>query len=161
MQEGFITYRGTVSAWQCDHMGHMNVMWYVGKFDEASWQALGVIGLTASRFRAEGLGMATVAQELTYKKELHAGDAVTIRTSVLAVGDKTVRVLHEMTHDETGDVAATTVIVGVHIDATTRRARPLPSDVRELAELRVRHHMDDGRCDHADVTSARPANNAT
>ena len=32
-----ITYRGTVYPWQCDHMGHMNVMWYVGKFDEASW----------------------------------------------------------------------------------------------------------------------------
>lgn len=32
------TYRGTVYPWQCDHMGHMNVMWYAGKFDEATWQ---------------------------------------------------------------------------------------------------------------------------
>ena len=31
------TYRGTVMQWHCDHMGHMNVMWYVGKFDEATW----------------------------------------------------------------------------------------------------------------------------
>ena len=29
-----ITYRGVVYPWQCDHMGHMNVMWYAGKFDE-------------------------------------------------------------------------------------------------------------------------------
>ena len=28
-----ITYRGLVHQWHCDHMGHMNVMWYVGKFD--------------------------------------------------------------------------------------------------------------------------------
>jgi acyl-CoA thioester hydrolase len=27
------TYRGAVYPWHCDHMGHMNVMWYVGKFD--------------------------------------------------------------------------------------------------------------------------------
>jgi acyl-CoA thioesterase FadM len=26
-----------VYPWHCDHMGHMNVMWYVGKFDEATW----------------------------------------------------------------------------------------------------------------------------
>jgi hypothetical protein len=29
-----ITYRVVVYPWQCDHKGHMNVMWYVGKFDE-------------------------------------------------------------------------------------------------------------------------------
>jgi acyl-CoA thioester hydrolase len=29
-----LTYRGTVYPWQRDHIGHMNVMWYVGKFDE-------------------------------------------------------------------------------------------------------------------------------
>ena len=34
---GFLSYRGAVYPWQCDHMGHMNVMWYVGKFDEATW----------------------------------------------------------------------------------------------------------------------------
>jgi acyl-CoA thioester hydrolase len=31
-----LTYRGTIYPWHCDHMGHMNVMWYVGKFDEAT-----------------------------------------------------------------------------------------------------------------------------
>lgn len=33
------TYRGTVYPWQCDHVGHMNIMWYVGKFDEANWNS--------------------------------------------------------------------------------------------------------------------------
>jgi acyl-CoA thioester hydrolase len=31
-----LAYRGTIYPWHCDHMGHMNVMWYVGKFDEAT-----------------------------------------------------------------------------------------------------------------------------
>ena len=44
-----ITYRGTVYPWQCDHMGHMNVMWYVGKFDEATWQILSTLGLSRTR----------------------------------------------------------------------------------------------------------------
>jgi acyl-CoA thioester hydrolase len=39
-----ITYRGVVRSEHCDHMGHMNVMWYVGKFDEASWQLFASVG---------------------------------------------------------------------------------------------------------------------
>jgi acyl-CoA thioester hydrolase len=46
-----ITYRGVVYPWQCDHMGHMNVMWYVGKFDEATWQILSMLDLTPSFLR--------------------------------------------------------------------------------------------------------------
>ena len=39
------TYRGAVYPWHCDHMGHMNVMWYVGKFDEATWNLAAMMGL--------------------------------------------------------------------------------------------------------------------
>lgn len=38
-----ITYRGVVYPWQCDHMGHMNAMWYVGKFDEEGGISLLII----------------------------------------------------------------------------------------------------------------------
>src|SRR5690349_3101393 len=74
MAEFSITYRGTVYPWQCDHMGHMNVMWYTGKFDEATWPLLTSLGLTSSRFKSDGTGMAAVEQHLQYKRELHSGD---------------------------------------------------------------------------------------
>ena len=32
-----VTYRGATYPWQCDHIGHMNIIWYVSKFDEANW----------------------------------------------------------------------------------------------------------------------------
>jgi acyl-CoA thioester hydrolase len=65
MSDWNVTYRGTVYPWQCDHMGHMNVMWYVGKFDEGkfdetSWHLISELGLTRARFEHEGAGMATV-----------------------------------------------------------------------------------------------------
>ena len=49
--DSLVTYRGTVYPWQCDHNGHMNVMFYAGKFDEASWQLLSRLGLSRSRIR--------------------------------------------------------------------------------------------------------------
>ena len=41
-----VTYRGTTYPWQCDHVGHVNIMWYVSKFDEANWNLFANIGIT-------------------------------------------------------------------------------------------------------------------
>lgn len=135
MAEMSITYRGTVCPWHCDHMGHMNVMWYVAKFDEATWHILAKIGATSSRMQEEGFGMAAVEQHIEYKRELRAGDLVTVRSAVLEAREKSVRFHHEMTNDLTGELAATMVVVGVCIDVKTRKARPLPGAVREAIAL--------------------------
>ncbi len=137
----WVTYRGTVYPSQCDHMGHMNVMWYVGKFDEASWQLISMIGLTPSRLRKEGCGMAAVEQHIEYKRELRAGDTITVRSTLLEINEKSIRLAHEMRNDETGEIAASTVIVAVHLDTTARRARPLPMDVQSKARA-VRQDLD-------------------
>jgi len=79
----FVTYRGAILPWHCDHMGHMNVMWYVGKFDEATWNLFAHIGLTPSYFRGEPFGIAGVQQNITYQRELMAGDVIEIRSHLL------------------------------------------------------------------------------
>jgi len=133
MPEPLLTYRGTVYPWHCDQMGHMNVMWYVGKFDEATWQLLAAVGLTGARLRQDDMGMAAVEQRIEYKRELVAGDLITIHSHVQEVREKAVVFVHEMTNQGTQELAARTTLVGVCIDTTTRRARPLPEDVRDRA----------------------------
>ena len=128
-----LTYRGAVSASQCDHMGHMNVAFYVAKFDEATWQLFAALGLTRSRLRRENVGMAGVEQHIDYERELYPGDVVTITSTVLEIRDKAIRFAHEMRNDETGEIAARTLLVAVHLDTVTRKARPFPDDVRERA----------------------------
>ena len=135
MTELAITYRGTVYPWQCDHMGHMNVMWYASKFDEACWQFLSTLGLTASYFREQGVGMVAVQQHTEYKRELRAGDTVTIRSTVSDIKDKTLRLIHEMKNEQTGETAALTSIVGLHINTTTRRSLSLPEHIRARAAM--------------------------
>ena len=76
MADSMITYRGVVYPWHCDHMGHMNVMWYVGKFDEATWQLFSAIGITPDYVRTSGRGMAAVEQRIAYRREVRAGDVV-------------------------------------------------------------------------------------
>jgi len=122
-----LTYRGTVYPWHCDHMGHMNVMWYVGKFDEATWHLFTALGLTPRFLRAERRGMAAVEQHITYLQELHAGDVVTVRTMLVEIKEKSVRFVHEMTNDETGEVVARTTLKAVHLDTEARKSAPFPA----------------------------------
>jgi acyl-CoA thioester hydrolase len=118
-------------------MGHMNVASYVAKFDEATWQLFTAIGLTPSRLRAENIGMAGVEQHIEYRRELYPGDVVSVSSAVLEVKDKVIRFSHEMKNDETGEVAARMLVVAVHLDRATRRARAFPNDVRERASSMI------------------------
>ncbi len=131
MADLFITYRGTVYPSQCDHNGHMNVMWYVGKFDEATWQMFAAIGITPSFLRQEGRGVAAVRQNIAYRRELCAGDLVTIRSGVLEMNAHQVRFYHEMVNDDSGAVASATVITGVLLDTTTRKPCLFPANILE------------------------------
>ncbi len=132
-----VTYRGTIYPWHCDHVGHMNVMWYVGKFDEATWCFLMDLGLTPDRLRAEARGMAAVKQEISYSRELLAGDVVTVRTRLLEVRERVIRFRHEMLNAESGEVAATTDLTAVHMDTAARRAVALPEAVRRRGQALV------------------------
>ena len=129
-----ITYRGVVYPWHCDHMGHMNVMWYVGKFDEATWHLLALVGATPSYMRDNNRAMVAVEQRIAYKRELLAGDMITIRSGVLEMKDKAIRFFHEMINDETNEIAAVTVLTGVHLDSQTRKSISFPADILERGQ---------------------------
>ena len=72
------TYRGAVYPWHCDHMGHMNVMWYVSKFDEATWNLFSELGVTSDFLREQNRAMAAVHMDskarksTTFPAEFHA-----------------------------------------------------------------------------------------
>ncbi|MFJ5546248.1 acyl-CoA thioesterase [Streptomyces sp. NPDC093225] len=137
MSELEVTYRGTVYPWHCDHMGHMNVMWYVGKFDEATWQFFSGLGLTSAYLRDNGRGMVAVEQKIAYKREVHAGDVVLVRSVLLEVRDKVIRFCHRMENAATGELVAVTVLTGIHIDTTVRHSCPMPPEIVSAAQKAV------------------------
>ena len=131
------TYRGTVYPWQCDHVGHMNIMWYVGKFDEANWNLFARVGLTPTYLRQSGCGMAGVQQNISYTSELLAGDIVEIRSVLLEIRDKSIRFRHEMRNAETGEIAAFCEITAVHLDRQARKAIAFSDGVRKIAQTQL------------------------
>ena len=136
MTSGLVdTYRGVVYPWHCDHMGHMNVMWYVGKFDEATWHFFSLIGLTPEFLRRNQRGMAAVGQRIAYLRELVAGDIVTVRSATLEIRDRVIRFVHEMRNAQSDEVAAVTVLTAVHLDTESRKATAFAQAVKERAAI--------------------------
>ena len=138
MSDAGITYRGMVHQWQCDHMGHMNVMWYVGKFDEATWNFIALLGITPSYLRDRQRGMAAVQQNISYKRELMPGDIVEVRSRLVEIRERVIRFVHEMHHAESGELAAICEIIAVHMDRAVRKACAFPPEIMAAAERMLR-----------------------
>jgi acyl-CoA thioester hydrolase len=123
------TYRGAVYPWHCDHMGHMNVMWYVGKFDEATWNLFSALGVTRQLLQDKARAMAAVQQNISYKRELLSGDVVAVRSGMLEIRDKVAKFVHEMRNAQTGEISAVCVLTAVHMDGKARRSTAFPPEV--------------------------------
>jgi len=134
MAEMVETYRGTVYPWHCDHMGHMNVMWYVGKFDEGTWNFLAMLGVTPNYLRDHGRGMVAADQRIAYRRELRAGDTVAVRSGAIDIREKSVRFVHEMRNAITDEISAITLLTGVFFDTAARKSCPFPAPLLERME---------------------------
>jgi len=131
--QALLTYQGVVYPWQCDHIGHMNVMWYTSKFDEATWQFFGRIGLSPASMKADGRATAAVEQHMKYMAELLPGDLVEVRTHLVELRDKALIFEHTMYESVSKKLVATSRITGIHLNAATRKAQVLPDDVKAAA----------------------------
>jgi len=136
------TYRGTVYPWQVDHMGHMNVQFYVSKFDSATWQLFGAVGLTREWLNANSRGMAAVEQTINYSAELMPGDLVVVQSTVIAITARTLRFRHVMMNCVSNEEAASTELVAVHMDLVDRSSHPFPDSIREQVEEMIVSNAD-------------------
>jgi acyl-CoA thioester hydrolase len=118
----FETYRGFVYPWCIDHVGHMNVQSYVGRFDEASWHLLARLGLAPSFLAAQNRSLVALDQRLRYRREVLAGS-------------KTLRYRHCMHNSETVDEVASMELLVGYLDKQSRRMTTLPDLV--LARARA------------------------
>ncbi|WP_259779319.1 acyl-CoA thioesterase [Aestuariispira ectoiniformans] len=130
-----LTFKGTVYPWHCDHMGHMNVMWYTGRFDEATWAFLGLFGLKRDFFEHNNIGMAALEQTVNYLRELHAGDQIEVYSHLVEVRPKVMRFAHRMVHVDSGETCAKIINTAACLDTGLRKAREFPAEVHQKLEV--------------------------
>jgi acyl-CoA thioester hydrolase len=135
------TLQATVEPRFIDAMGHMNVAFYVHLFDQATWVLFQRLGIDEPYRQRAHVGMFAVEQHVRYLGELREGEALHIHSRLLEVAPKSVILLHVMIDPARTQVAATSEVVGVHIDMTSRRAVPFPEDL--AARMRQRLTRED------------------
>ena len=131
--------RGVIHPWHHDHFGHMNVRHYAPFFDDATYHIWTVLGLSYREMQEKhGPHCVTAAATTSFVKELVAGDLIRIEGAVSRVGGKSVTFHLRMLHADTGELHATYDITDVFFDPATRKAAPMPDEIRaELEAVKV------------------------
>ena len=125
---------GFVFRWSISHVGHMNVASYTARFDEATWQFLGALGLTPSYLTQHGRSAVAADQRTQYEREVLSGSLLHVTSELRELGRKSIRFTHVMFDSESDVVVATTDLVGVYFDLVGRTSVDLPDIVREAAK---------------------------
>jgi acyl-CoA thioester hydrolase len=117
-----VTHTSSVTEDQIDHLGHMNVRFYAVNAHA---------GLGSLLAGLPGWGERPHVVHDTYTRHFREqllGSPLEVRTGILSVDARGLRVHHELRNRETDDLAATFVHAVLPVDADGRRL-PLPEDV--------------------------------
>jgi len=136
----FVSSTMEVSPAWIDYNGHMNVAFFHQLFDQALEEAMGLLGL-GQEYRNERQGSFFVAESHTlYQRELQAHDAVRVTVQLLAFDEKRLHFYMELRHAREGWIAATTEILGLHMNMDARTVAPFPEDVQaNIAVMKSSH----------------------
>lgn len=111
-------YRGSINTWECDEMGHMNVRFYVAKMMEGLAELAHVAGLGHAFRKNAQSTLRPRDQHIRFIKEAHAGAPFTMTGCVLEVGDASVLVYQQLTH-QSGEPCASFRTWIDHVDVDT------------------------------------------
>jgi acyl-CoA thioester hydrolase len=139
-----ITHQATIPESYLDMMGHMNVMWYTHLFARATVGLFQLMGMDRDYFQEHHSGSFALAQHFSYRKEVRAGDQVTLRSRLLARSSRKFHSIHFMTHGDGQDLAATGEFLGAHVDMNTRRTSPFPPHIAKMIDDLIEQHSEVG-----------------
>jgi acyl-CoA thioesterase FadM len=128
------TCRTVVYPWLCDFNRHFATQHYMAVFDDATAQLLGHLGCLPRDIPQTNLGFADVNHEISYKKELLAGDLLLTKSSVVRLGRKSFTYRHRLIRlGDSDEECAEMVGVAVHFDLNRRVALELSDAFRANA----------------------------
>lgn len=126
-------------AWM-DYNGHLNLAYYHVLFDRALDEAFGVVGLGPDYVAERRASYFAAEAHVLYRRELKAGDAVRVTLQLLDIDEKRFHVYLEARHAREGWTAATSEMLSLHVDMSTRRVTPFPDEILgNLEVMRAAH----------------------
>jgi len=127
-----ILYASEVGSDEIDHLGHVNVRFYMERAQAGNRKLLETIGLAPA-----ALAGARAVQNDTYTRyhrEQFQGSTLQVKGGVLKAAPEGLTTYMEVVNDAKGQVAATFILNTVLIDPPTRAGRPIPGAALAAAD---------------------------
>lgn len=135
-----LTYKGAVMTWECDSNGHMNVMYYINKYENAGRNFDLDLGLTTLlQDKKETVGMVVVEQKIQYLKEAFEDDILYVMSELNGVGNKSITMTHKMYNGYTDEHIGTMSLVCVLFDKINRVGLTIPPEIKEQVVKKINH----------------------
>ena len=127
-----LTYKGAVMTWECDSNGHMNVMYYINKYENAGRNFDLDLGLTTLLHdQKETIGIVVVEQTIQYLKEAFEDDILYVMSELKGIGNKSITISHNMYNGRTDEHIGTMNLVCVLFDKVNRVGLVIPTEIKE------------------------------
>jgi acyl-CoA thioesterase FadM len=135
---GFIpTSRGRVKPGDLDPNGRFSLAGIVHRFTDACIQAGSAIGMDSEFMEKERRGFSTFELALRLSGALALDEPFRVDTGIAHLGNSSLRLVHRMTHAESGQEVGRLGQYGVNLDLDARRPARWPDDVRARAAALV------------------------
>jgi len=121
-----LAYKGAVQTHECDSNRHMNVMYYINKFELAGRTFLSECGLSREYLQENKIGVAVVEHLVQYRKEVFEDDILVIHSQTKECQRKIFTVFHEMFNSETDELSATMMVKFILFDLNSRKSIQVP-----------------------------------
>jgi acyl-CoA thioester hydrolase len=127
------TARDVVKATEVDPGGRLGLSAAVHRFSASNAHVTAAFGMTPGYMRDNDRGFSTFEFQLAFEGGVRADDPLRVRSALTHVGNSSMRILHAMTNERTGERVASLEQSGVHLDLAARRPAPMPADMRARA----------------------------
>lgn len=123
-----------------DYNGHLNMAFYNVLFDRGVDHLYDALGIGESYVQNGNGSCFTLEVHVNYLDELTLNDQVSVALQLIDFDIKRLHYFLTMTNTRTGQLAATSENLALHVDMSTRRSARLPeATLEKLGELHKAH----------------------
>ncbi len=132
-KNAFISNKSAVNTWDLDHEEMGSSQFKIGCVSDAATHLFTYCGADFNWRNEYDIGSAALDYSVRYFKDAPLGMAVTMHTNFTKIGNKSLKFIHHMVDDSTGDVIMDIEVVAVLFDLKKRKSMFVPEDFRAKA----------------------------
>ncbi len=150
-----LLYSSEVKSSEIDHLGHMNVRFYMERAQRANKALMESLGLGPAACEALGGRLAQNDSYTRYHREQFVGSMLQVRGGVLEASAEGLSLYFEVVNDAKAQVAASFIIGASMCDRATRARLPLPPEAVAKAAAKTIEAPEHGQTRTVDLSAPR------